>query len=546
MAETIEIPNEPYGKLSCDDVPQTPATPDPLKAFTDPTVPWKVATGLLSLMLLCGSIFAAGHYTREVHPTCSAPDGINGTTCATAACVAQLNSLDPFGLHYTGMARAHKSGVEVFSEAAGWADRRFDARMARDGGFHMASNSKLFVAVALYQLQERGVLNISDSVGRHLTASDFALMGHPEITEWRPMLLGSNGSRSSPPTIEQLLSMSSGMIDVINCAYPPDSEGAKYCWNFLKTQTPQTGRVTTAGLQMIDGYFGYNLATLVGGFITNPLMSVPGSRFHYTNVNFILASYLVEKYTRLSLGDYLRVNVFTPLGMNATSLPFLSNNAGSKSSQFHKLVTPNTDVFSLNKEGHWVYVDSFSYPLSAASGAISGSGGMISSTADMVAAYSSLFSKSPRVLTVASVLRMLRPRILDTDLSNRIPGLKRDIYYAQGVYVTKHANTSDSLGDTSSGSLGWPPHILYQGVLPGTTSGMMHASPPSGVVAASFVTTKMGISSAAGFRDLEQWFVNVSLGVGDSTKPPAYQLWYDGGGAGLWSVVKLAAQFETQ
>ena len=111
--------------------------------------------------------------------------------------------------------------------------------------------------------------------------------------------------------------------------------------------------------------------------------------------------------------------------------------------------------------------------------------------------------------------------------------------------MTKRANTSDSLGDTSSGPLGWPPHILYQGVLPGTTSGMMHASPPSGVVAASFVTTKLGISSAAGFRDLEQWYVNVSLGAGDSTKPPAHLLWSDGGVAGLVSVVKLAAQFAT-
>eukprot|EP00759_Apiculatamorpha_spiralis_P026388 PhF_6_TR29354/c0_g2_i1/m.43173 len=43
-----------------------------------------------------------------------------------------------------------------------------------DTRFSIASNSKLFTSVAIYQLQEAGLLNVSDNVAKYLTAADFA------------------------------------------------------------------------------------------------------------------------------------------------------------------------------------------------------------------------------------------------------------------------------------------------------------------------------------------------------------------------------------
>ena len=52
-----------------------------------------------------------------------------------------------------------------------------------DGG-----NSKFFAAVAIYQLQEQGKLNVSAPVTDIFDATDYAKFGRPNATTWCPPL----------------------------------------------------------------------------------------------------------------------------------------------------------------------------------------------------------------------------------------------------------------------------------------------------------------------------------------------------------------------
>ncbi len=57
--------------------------------------------------------------------------------------------------------------------------------------------------------------------------------------------------------------------------------------------------------------------------LTNPLASTPGTKFVYSDINFILLGALVEKLSGQRLDDYAREHIFKPLGMeHSRYLPF--------------------------------------------------------------------------------------------------------------------------------------------------------------------------------------------------------------------------------
>ena len=52
----------------------------------------------------------------------------------------------------------------------------------------------------------------------------------------------------------------------------------------------------------------------------NHLNFAPGSRFLYSNTNFLLLGLIIEKLAGQKLGDFLAERIFKPLGMTSTSL----------------------------------------------------------------------------------------------------------------------------------------------------------------------------------------------------------------------------------
>jgi SSS family transporter len=148
--------------------------------------------------------------------------------------------------------------------------------MTEDTIFDMASLSKcLSTATAIMQLYEQGKLQFDDPIEEYLP--DFNLEHDPE---------------RSKVTIRMLLTHTSG-------------------------EAPDVSLKTAWGLAAPDYAEGIHLA------LTTPLMSTPGEHFRYSDINFILLGYLVEKLSGEPLDVYAEQHIFKPLGMRETQyLPF--------------------------------------------------------------------------------------------------------------------------------------------------------------------------------------------------------------------------------
>lgn len=277
--------------------------------------------------------------------------------------------------------------IPDYHQGHGLANKFHDVPMPAGASFRIGSNSKLFVAVALYQMQEKGMLSISDLVFDHLDATDFANFGKPKVTTWCPKVWNTTTADCTSPTIEDLLSMGSGIIDVTSCAYPADSPLKKYCYGMVEDIFDQTPPYSQDTMQLVDGLYSGDLGNVVGGFIMHPLSDKPGTVYHYTNSNFVLATYLVEKYAKMGFGQYLKENVLGPLKLHNTHI---DNYGPQYSVSKYPLLPEEYYEYYDNRTG--AYIDAGKVALELSPGAITGAGGVFSTSADMHTWYASLFS----------------------------------------------------------------------------------------------------------------------------------------------------------
>jgi len=160
----------------------------------------------------------------------------------------------------------------VWSKGFGFADVATKRPMTADTRFRIASNSKLFAAIAILQLREAGKLRLDDPVQQHL----------PWFT------VKPAGADDGPITIEQLLSHSSGL--------PREADDHWSSFDF-----PTEAEVQKL---MPDRQAAFP----------------PQTRWKYSNLAFAVAGLLVEKISGQSWADYVQAHIITPLGMTGTSI----------------------------------------------------------------------------------------------------------------------------------------------------------------------------------------------------------------------------------
>jgi CubicO group peptidase (beta-lactamase class C family) len=132
--------------------------------------------------------------------------------------------------------------------------------------YSIGSISKQFTAAAILMLAEEGKLSLDDKVVRFI----------PEAT------------RAKDVTVRQLLSMTSGYQDF----WPQD-----YVMPMMKK--PVTAQ------------------EIVKGWAQIPLDFEPGTKWQYSNTNYVMAGMIVEKVAGMPLIDLLRGRVFGPLKMTS-------------------------------------------------------------------------------------------------------------------------------------------------------------------------------------------------------------------------------------
>jgi D-alanyl-D-alanine carboxypeptidase len=171
-------------------------------------------------------------------------------------------------LKFNGIVRIQR-GTTVLQRVFGTADQRGTVPITSDTRFNIASAGKMFTAIGVAQLAERGLLSLDDPVGKYLSGVT------PQIAKI---------------TIRQLLSHTSGLGDYLDPANRAVIEHAR----------------TAAALLPL---------ALAGG----PAFE-PGTKFAYSNSGYVVLGAIIESVSRQSYAAYLQHAIFDPAGMNDTSM----------------------------------------------------------------------------------------------------------------------------------------------------------------------------------------------------------------------------------
>ena len=181
---------------------------------------------------------------------------------------------------FNGSILVAKNGEVIYEKYSGF----WNPRVQRDSispstPFHLASVSKTFTAMAVMKMQEEGKLNINDPVSKYLTG--FPLQG---------------------VTIKTLLNHRSGIPNYVHYM-------ERLGWDRKKFVTNK---------DVLDFIIARH---------KNIQINQPDKRFSYSNTNFALLALIVEKVSGIPFPEYMKLNVFEPLGMHDTYVFTMSDSA---------------------------------------------------------------------------------------------------------------------------------------------------------------------------------------------------------------------------
>ena len=176
---------------------------------------------------------------------------------------------------FSGAVLVAREGQVVFRRAFGDANRELSAPNSPETKFRIGSVSKQFTAAAVLLLAQRGGLQLTDPVDKHLS-------------DWP--------SAWTKVSIHHLLSHTAGL--------PRLTTRAMVDVSALSATTPTPFR-------SVRDLF-------VPGEELQPLDSEPGERWSYSNVSYIVLGMLVAKVSGQSFCDFVSQSIFRPLEMAAS------------------------------------------------------------------------------------------------------------------------------------------------------------------------------------------------------------------------------------
>jgi len=171
------------------------------------------------------------------------------------------------GKHPGATVAVIKNGAVVFERNYGLANLETGEKVAAQTNFRLASVTKQFTAMAITILDQRKALSIDDPIVRYL----------PELAQVAPAV-----------TVRHLLTHTSGL---------PEYE------SLLPKDVPR---------QVVD-------RDVLGLIAKQKLHVTPGTHYRYNNSGYALLALIVERASKLSYPEFLRRNIFQPLGMTTSS-----------------------------------------------------------------------------------------------------------------------------------------------------------------------------------------------------------------------------------
>jgi CubicO group peptidase (beta-lactamase class C family) len=271
---------------------------------------------------------------------------------------------------FMGSVLVAQNGKVLLNTGYGWADLEWQIPNSPATRFQIASVTKQFTAASILLLEDRGKLKTDDLVKKYLPDAPAC---------WDKI------------TIYNLLTMTSGIA----------SDAAKY-------EPGPPDRLV---------------------FADKPLQFQPGETWDYTNLGYDVLGYLLEKVSGQTYVDFLRENIFRPLGMN---------DSGYDS---------NVTIIPHRASGYWPGADGIeNAERTNLSGAFA-AGAIYSSTEDLLRWEEGLFGG--KVLTPASLRKMTTP-------------FKQTIFkngYACALYVSR--TNGHLLIDYDGNGIGFNAQLAY-------------------------------------------------------------------------------------
>lgn len=209
---------------------------------------------------------------------CSAEKGGNAVQTTAAASAAPTEAVTTKSVNikehmdkvlrdcaYKGIVSVTRNGEVVYQSATG--EDELGDPLTLDSTMYIGSVSKQFCAASVMLLRDRGKLSVDDTLDKYF----------PEYEAGKKL------------TIKNLLTMRSGILDMVN-------EGLVSDISSDKTEEENVEAIK-------EWIFG------------NDLKFEPDSSYAYSNSNFFLLGNIVEQVSGKSYIEFVRENIFEPLGM---------------------------------------------------------------------------------------------------------------------------------------------------------------------------------------------------------------------------------------
>jgi CubicO group peptidase (beta-lactamase class C family) len=208
-------------------------------------------------------------------PTGSSATTQSGATSPTKRAINDADLAKQLGTHleqaaasdaFSGSVLVAKNGQTIFKQAYGMADKSNNHPNTTDMKFDLGSMNKMFTAVAIAQLAERGKLSFTDTISKLL----------PDYP---------NKALAEKVTVHHLLTHTSGMGSYFNEKFMANLNNMKTVSDYLPL------------------------------FANDPLAFEPGTKWQYSNSGFVVLGLIIEKLSGQTYFDYVREHIFKPAGM---------------------------------------------------------------------------------------------------------------------------------------------------------------------------------------------------------------------------------------
>lgn len=183
---------------------------------------------------------------------------------------------------FSGVVFVTRYGRLLCQSVTGVTDPDDDTPITLDTRFPIGSVSKQFCAAAVLILQQQGKLSVTDTLDKYF----------PTYAEGKDI------------TVDQLLSMRSGIPNFLNEAYI----------QFPGMDPPEDAEPDDLVIKPVSAV--ENRAAIRDWLFRQELDFTPGTYFDYSNSNYSLLSMIVEQVSGMPYEQFVKDNIFTPLGMD--------------------------------------------------------------------------------------------------------------------------------------------------------------------------------------------------------------------------------------